>query len=111
MDANPMERNISFYQLILMARDVEREVIELRTFVRLTFRQPSEQLTEEWVNSRQVMSMLRITKVTLQNLRDFGKLPYSSINGKFYYKTTDVEKLLKSNYRKRRGERAETHKC
>ncbi|MCE8447095.1 DNA-binding protein [Phocaeicola dorei] len=37
---------------------------------------------------------LNISLRTLQTFRDTGKLPYSQINHKMYYKTEDVESLL-----------------
>ncbi|MCS2278749.1 helix-turn-helix domain-containing protein [Bacteroides thetaiotaomicron] len=37
---------------------------------------------------------LNISLRTLQMFRDTGKLPYSQINHKMYYKTEDVEHLL-----------------
>jgi hypothetical protein len=52
----------------------------------------------KWVDSRIAMQYLHICKKTLKKLRDRGSLPYSRINGKFYYKLSDIEKLLQKNY-------------
>jgi len=57
-----------------------------------------EQFSEEWIDGQVVMQTLHISKRTLQSLRDGGVLPYSRINGKFYYKISDMETLLESNY-------------
>jgi|TARA_R110000868_G_scaffold224472_1_gene476454 hypothetical protein len=57
-----------------------------------------EQFSEEWIDGQVVMQTLHISKRTLQSLRDSGVLPYSRINGKFYYKVSDIEALLESNY-------------
>lgn len=53
---------------------------------------------ENWIDAEEVTEALKISTRTLQNLRDAGTLPFSRINGKFYYKATDIEKLLESNY-------------
>lgn len=53
---------------------------------------------ESWIDAQDVMQTMHISKRTLQSLRDNGTLPYSRINGKFYYKVADVENLLESNY-------------
>jgi hypothetical protein len=57
-----------------------------------------EQFSEEWIDGQVVMQTLHISKRTLQSLRDSGVLPYSRINGKFYYKVSDIEALMESNY-------------
>lgn len=57
-----------------------------------------EQIKSEWIDSQDVMMCLNISKRTLQNLRDNKTLPFSKINGKFYYKTADLKALLDSNY-------------
>ncbi|MBU1371371.1 MAG: helix-turn-helix domain-containing protein [Bacteroidetes bacterium] len=57
-----------------------------------------EVFKENWIDGDEVQEALRISLRTLQNLRDSGTLPFSRINGKFYYKATDIEKLLESNY-------------
>jgi hypothetical protein len=75
------------------------EMKDLKAFVKHAMRKPSDQIATEWVNSYQVMSLLKIKKVTLQKLRNEKTLPCSHINGKIYYKLADVEALLKSNYR------------
>ena len=44
----------------------------------------------KWLNGDAVMKELGISKRTLQNYRDKGILPYSTIGGKFYYNIRDV---------------------
>lgn len=49
---------------------------------------------ESWLDNQDVCLRLNISLRTLQTFRDTGKLPYSQINHKMYYKTEDVESLL-----------------
>lgn len=49
---------------------------------------------ESWLDNQDVCLRLNISLRTLQMFRDTGKLPYSQINHKMYYKTEDVELLL-----------------
>jgi predicted site-specific integrase-resolvase len=44
------------------------------------------------------MFLLRISTRTLQSYRDEGKLNFSQIGNKIYYKVSDVEKLLMSTH-------------
>lgn len=47
-----------------------------------------------WMDSQDVCLRLNISPQTLQTLRDNGKLPYSQIQHKIFYKPGDVEALL-----------------
>ncbi|WP_106829815.1 helix-turn-helix domain-containing protein [Parabacteroides pacaensis] len=46
------------------------------------------------MDSQEVCVRLNISLRTLQTLRDNGKLPYSQIQHKFFYKPKDVGALL-----------------
>ena len=50
--------------------------------------------SEEWLSSREVCALLGISLRSLQNYRDSGKLGYSQIGNKMYYKAADVERLV-----------------
>jgi len=88
-------------QLIDLIMCISRDIHTINEFLRLESRRFSERMADEWMDGEQVMSFLKISKRTIQNLRDNGVLAYSRINGKFYYKASDLEKLLESNYLKR----------
>ncbi len=57
-----------------------------------------DEFNETWVDGQDVIQTLHISKRTLQTLRTSGVLPFSRLNGKFYYKLADIERLLESNY-------------
>ena len=50
------------------------------------------------LDSQDIMQLLHISKRTLQNHRDKRMLAYSKVGNKFYYKMSDVQKLLDKNY-------------
>jgi hypothetical protein len=52
----------------------------------------------KWMNGEAVMKKLGVSKRTLQNYRDNGTLPYSTVGGKFYYSFRDIEDLMANNY-------------
>lgn len=52
---------------------------------------------EDWLDNQDVCLMLNISPRTLQSYRDTGKISFSQINHKIYYKPVDIEKLLKSD--------------
>ncbi len=55
------------------------------------------QTDETWLDNGDVCRLLQISKRTLQYYRDSGKLPFSQINYKCYYKKEDVEMLMKES--------------
>lgn len=48
----------------------------------------------KWLDNGEVCRLLNISKRTLQTYRDNGILPYSQINHKMFYKSSDIEMLL-----------------
>jgi hypothetical protein len=58
----------------------------------------AQQLSEEWVTKEQVLAILKISTRTLESLKSKGILPYTKIQGIFYFRTIDIENLLKQNY-------------
>lgn len=60
-----------------------------------TLRQQSESKElKEWLDSQDVCEILGITKRTVQTLRESGKLGYTMIAHKVYYRPEDVKKYL-----------------
>ena len=49
---------------------------------------------EKWLNNQDVCSLFKISLRTLQSYRDNGKLPFSQIGHKCYYKVSDVEQFI-----------------
>ena len=49
----------------------------------------------EWLDNEDVCRILRISKRTLQTLRDNGTLAYSQISHKTYYRPEDVQSVIK----------------
>jgi hypothetical protein len=100
MDKGNEHKGVTEFQVMQLYSEIKADIAAMKTLVQLSMRKPSERLEEEWLNSRQVMLLLGIKKGMLQNLRDKRILPFSNLKNKIYYKSTDVEALLKSNYRK-----------
>ena len=83
-----------FDMLLTLSQDIKTIKAYLLNFHKSRL----EQFSDEWIDGQVVMQTLHISKRTLQSLRDSGTLPYSRIKGKFYYKVSDMEALLDSNY-------------
>ena len=77
---------------------LSQEIKVLKKLVIQVQKTRTQKFNENWVDAQDVMLSLHISRRTLQSLRNNGILPYSRINGKLYYKMSDVESLLESNY-------------
>ncbi|MEQ9287725.1 helix-turn-helix domain-containing protein [Fulvivirga sp. M361] len=85
-------------EVLDMLLKLSQDVKTIKAYLLNSHRSRLEQFNDEWIDGQDVMQTLHISKRTLQSLRDSGTLPYSRINGKFYYKVSDMEALLDSNY-------------
>ena len=80
---------------------IKQELGDFKSFLADQCGPKSQKLTDEWLTKEEVMLILKISSRKLQTLRDNGSLPYSQIDGKIYYKTSDLVFLLDSNYNKK----------
>ena len=52
------------------------------------------------LTTEQVMNLLSVSRRCLQSWRDYQKIEYSVVNGKFYYRFSDINNMLERNKRK-----------
>ena len=57
---------------------------------------------EHFLTGKEVCDRLYISPRTLQDYRDRGIIPYTQFAGKILYKASDLEKMLKDNYREQK---------
>ncbi len=74
------------------------EIKELKVRLEIFRQSRAEKLKDTWLDNQDVMQTLHISKRTLQTFRDNGTLPFSKVGGTFYYKVSDIEEVLHSNY-------------
>lgn len=84
--------------------EIDEEVLEsmfehieyLHTLVNSVLELLSAKKPGEWLTSQEVAKILRISKSTLQNLKQYGKIPFSQIEGRIMYLAEDVAEYLLS---------------
>lgn len=67
---------------------------QVATRMESLFQMCEDKASQQWLNSQELCLTLNISKRTLQSYRDSGKLAYTQINHKTYYKPEDVAILL-----------------
>jgi len=55
---------------------------------------------ETFLDNQEFLFLLKISKRTAQTWRDEGKISFSQVGNKIYYKLSDVEKLMQEHYNK-----------
>ena len=53
-----------------------------------------------FMDNEEFLEFMGISKRTAQSWRDDGKISFSQVGNKIYYKAVDVDKLLAENYNK-----------
>ncbi len=85
-------------EIIQILLKLSQEIKAIKSYLEVFKKTRLERFNEAWIDGQDVMQVLHISKRTLQSLRDSGVLPCSRLNGKFYYKLSDIENILESNY-------------
>jgi len=57
-------------------------------------------LEPAWLDNQDVMLILKISERTLRRHRMEGRILYSRVNGKYYYKQADIHNMLGTNGKK-----------
>ena len=55
---------------------------------------------EVFLDNEELIAMLKISRRTAQTWRDEGKISFSQVGSKIYYKLSDVEKTMQEHYNK-----------
>jgi excisionase family DNA binding protein len=51
-------------------------------------------LNSDWMTTKEVMQLLKLSKRTIQNYRNEGKIPFKKFNGRIYYSRSEIEKHM-----------------
>jgi hypothetical protein len=85
-------------EIIDLLMSLSQEVKDIKARLEVFKHNGAEKLTDTWLDSQDVMQALHISKRTLQTFRTNGVIPFSKIQGKFYYKKADIAQVLQDNY-------------
>ncbi len=55
---------------------------------------------EVFLDNEELIAMLKISRRTAQTWRDEGKISFSQVGSKIYYKLSDVERTMQDHYNK-----------
>jgi len=76
----------------------ELEVIETRlASIEGALKKEQHQATDPILDTEGVMTLLKVSRRSLQNWRDQGLIEFSAVGGKFYYRMSAINKMLEKN--------------
>jgi len=78
---------------VITKEDLQEFRIELLNDIRQLMK-PEPKLSKPWLKNAEVRKLLSISCNTIQRLRIAGKLRPSKVGGVYYYRYSDIEKLL-----------------
>ncbi len=76
--------------------EIFKQLNEIKTGLELVCNEKS--FSENWLNNEDLCKLLKISRRTLQDYRNEGKISFSQINAKIYYKMADVQEMMSKHY-------------
>jgi hypothetical protein len=58
----------------------------------------SKKPSDTYLDNQEFLFLMKISKRTAQTWRDEGKISFSQVGNKIYYKLSDVEELMQKHY-------------
>ena len=81
-------------EAIILTKDQFNELLSKIEEINQKLNSSRSAKTETYLNNKQFMEMLDVSLRTAQSWRDEGKITFSQVGNKIYYKLSDVEKFI-----------------
>ena len=75
-------------------KELDNEITSIADYIFNHMEAESINEDEIWVDSYEVCTFLKISEKTLQRLRVAGTIAYSNIRGRYFYKISEVKRML-----------------
>lgn len=85
---------------IILTKDQFNEILSRLDALSHQIQNKSDQKKETFLDNQEFLLLLKISKRTAQTWRDEGRISFSQVGNKIYYKLSDVEKLMYEHYNK-----------
>jgi len=85
-------------EVVTFQSEIYQELLTKLDSINLRLSAKEKEPNEKWLDNQELMQYLKISKRTAQYYRDKGLISFSQVGNKIYYKLSDVEELLATNY-------------
>lgn len=83
---------------VILSQQQYDEIISRIDEIKTEIKSTSKSAGNDFVDNVDFIKLMNISKRTAQAWRDEGKIAFSQVGGKIYYKMSDVQELLNHNY-------------
>ena len=87
-------------EAIILSKDQFEELVAKMNEVLEKLNSKTAPKQEIFLDNEELIAMLKISRRTAQTWRDEGKISFSQVGSKIYYKLSDVEKTMQDHYNK-----------
>ena len=87
-------------EAIILSKDQFEELVAKMNAVLEKLNSKTTPKQEVFLDNEELIAMLKISRRTAQTWRDEGKISFSQVGNKIYYKLSDVEKTMQDHYNK-----------
>lgn len=85
-------------EVIILSKDQYTDLVKRLDEINQRLDARNETKKDTFVDNQEFLILMKISKRTAQTWRDEGKISFSQVGNKIYYKLSDVEKFLQKNY-------------
>ena len=87
-------------EAIIITKDQFSDLMSKLDTIQNQINSKADPKKETFLDNQEFLLLMKISKRTAQTWRDEGKISFSQVGNKIYYKLSDVEKLLQEHYNK-----------
>lgn len=87
-------------EAIIITKDQFSDLMSKLEIIQNQLNTKADPKKETFLDNQEFLLLMKISKRTAQTWRDEGKISFSQVGSKIYYKLSDVEKLLQEHYNK-----------
>jgi len=87
-------------EAIILSKEQFTEIISKLEIIQSQIQAKGEPKKETFLDNQEFLLLMKVSKRTAQSWRDDGKISFSQVGNKIYYKLSDVEKLMQEHYNK-----------
>ena len=87
-------------EAIIITKDQFSDLMSKLDTIQSQLNSKADPKKETFLDNQEFLLLMKISKRTAQAWRDEGKISFSQVGSKIYYKLSDVEKLLQEHYNK-----------
>jgi hypothetical protein len=87
-------------EAVILSKDQYTELVARLDEIANRINTKNEPKKDTFLDNQEFLQLMKISKRTAQTWRDEGRISFSQVGNKIYYKLSDVEKLLQEHYNK-----------